>query len=502
MGEIDTRAVTSPPRRLAVAAIGGAFILAGLLGVLAVLERIGLPAGLMAPLMVGLALAAFAAAGLVSRTMLLADYDLAGRAMPVTANALATAAMLIGLVLIARDPVATGLGAAVGTLLAGLVVGPAVNASGAATLPAYLGRRYGGLARMLAALIVVASCFPALIAFVAMAMTALARTFSLTPEAAAATIAAVLVLASAFGGLRGIGMAQLAAGLALAAACVAVALSVMAGTSGNALAVPSFDDDRLLTALTAFVGTAALPPLALRLATGASPAEARQACLRAALMVAVPIFIAASAGGDAIAWRGSAVVASLVEAALLLALLAAAAAFAFAIGNTIAHDVHHALLSPRAAVSRRLIVARLLLIAVIAGGAAAATIVTWSPAGLALWALSIAGAGLLPLLVFGATKLRITVLPAAAGMAVGVAAALIELTSVRYDLIGGASDVGAGFWGAVAGSLAIVTVALCVSIDGIFRRGLPAPPAPAATPAQPAMPSAKQPSRRRARTDT
>lgn len=457
------------PRRLGVAAAAGAAVLVGFLGLLVILERIGLTASFMAPLMVGLALAAFAGAGLVARTMLVAQYDLIGGAMPVAANALALTAMTVGLVIIGRDPLAVGLGAAAGLAFAAWIVGRAMHASKALTLPEHLGKRHGRLVRTLAALIVVTSLFPALVAFIETASAMVARTYGVDPEHAVEIVVAGLILASVFGGMRGISMAQLAAGVTIAIASLTIGAFVAADPTGLAPPALAFGGERLIAALTAFAGVAAFPSVALRLAASPSRPEARRSGCWAAALLLVPVLIIAEAGLDAAdTWGGSAVLASLVEAAGVLAMLAGAAGFAFAIAATLTNDIYHALLSPEAAASRRLIVARLILVTVIAVAAAIVALIEVNAAQLVLWSLSLTGAGLLPLVVFGATKLTIRVFPAVAGIAAGLSTAVIEL-GVGVDFVAGESDAGAGFWGAVAGIIVIVVLMIGAAADRSMR---------------------------------
>ncbi|MGO4838565.1 cation acetate symporter, partial [Rhizobiaceae sp. 2RAB30] len=137
---------------------------------LAMLSAIGIPDRVIAPLLIGFTLVAFAVIGLANRTMLAGDYFIAGHNVPAVYNGMATAAGWIsaggflGLAgsfyLLGQDGLALLLGWAGGFVLAGVLLAPYLRRSDALTVPDFLAARYGsGSVRLVGVVVLLSCCF-------------------------------------------------------------------------------------------------------------------------------------------------------------------------------------------------------------------------------------------------------------------------------------------------------------------------------------------------------
>jgi cation/acetate symporter len=475
---VEARSAHDATRRLGFAWTCGILAFASFVALVAVLERIGLPVGLIQPLFVAAVIVISVVSGIAARTMLLVDYDRAGQAVPQAANALALAAVAAGRVLLTADRTANALAAAAGVAAASLVLGPALRSSNAATLAEWIGQRHGGLARAVAAIVVVLVCLPALVALAHAAELALGRLLGLSPVASAILFAAVTIMATILGGFGAISGAQMGQGTVLAAACLVAGLPSMLALAGIGHAGAMLDGvallppdgiDPILAIAAPLAAMMVLPPLLMRYGAALTAPEARHAGAWAAVMLAA--FAALLSTGQlspsAIRAMPSKVGASVVEAGLLAALFAAAAGFAFAIANALSSDLHRPLVGAMVSASRKLIVARLIYMVVAAAAAFAALAVPVDTGRLAAASLWLSLAGLAPVVLVGRFVPAIGAAAAASAMVAGSGAALVLGLGYRHPALPAISEAHAGPAGALIGLAALVAVA-CV--DWAIRR--------------------------------
>jgi Na+/proline symporter len=253
-------------------------------------------------------------------------------------------------------------------------------------------------------------------------------------------------------------------------------------------------------------GMMVMPPLLMRFGTALAPVQARRAGLWATLMLTLWAGLLATArlSPAAVERLPSRVGSSLVEAGLMAAIFAAAAGFAFAVANVLSNDLHRPLLAPNASASRKLVVARLLVIAVV-GAAAAATLTVPVDAGrFVSLSLSLACAGLAPVVL--ATRFIPGLGPAAAvvAMLAGSATALALGLGYRHPAVPALDEAAAGVAGAAMGLAALVAVGLPERISRHLRRKKAQPPlaAPVEDSVPPPKATGKRLSRRRAAAET
>ena len=471
-------------RRLGVVWTGGLIAFTAFLSLLAILERVGLPGSLIPPLVFGPLLIAFAAMGVAKRTMLFAEFDAAGRSVPLPANTVVIATIALGLAVAGDHQVVVGIGAAIGLFAAGIMVAPAMRMAGVSTIAELFGRRHGRLARLTAALVTLLACLPVVVALINAVSLDLARALAVSPAAAMRACVAVLLCASVFGGLRGLTAANLTAGAAVViAAGVAFILLVWGNPGGSYVRVSTVADseDALLLAAAAMLGTAALPPICQRFASAVSPQEARRAGRWAAVIVVLVAFVIPVVSFErATLTSNAAVGANLMAAAAIGAMLAAAVAFAFAMANSLSNDIQRPFLAPRSAASRQLILARLMVAAIILGASRLATEGGITAGNLVMWSLALAAAGLAPVLLLS-TIMRFGGVSAALGMAAGTAVAAMHLFGSAFDPIRGSPPAAAGLAGGVIGVIVLAASGLSAPLLADLRK--PRPATAAASPA-------------------
>jgi cation/acetate symporter len=137
---------------------------------LAILEQVGVPNRVIGYLFVFFTLAIYALIGVMSRTMQISEYYVAGRRVPAFYNGMATgadwmsAASFVGmagtLFLLGYDGLAWVLGWTGGYVLVSILVAPFLRKFGAYTVPDFMAYRFGGnVARGLAVLVLLACSF-------------------------------------------------------------------------------------------------------------------------------------------------------------------------------------------------------------------------------------------------------------------------------------------------------------------------------------------------------
>ena len=146
---------------------GGFF---GFVILLGILEQVGVPNYIIGYLFVFLTIAVYAVIGVLSRTMQVSEYYVAGRKVPAFYNGMATgadwmsAASFVGmagtLFLLGYDGLAFVLGWTGGYVLVAIFVAPYLRKFGAYTVPDFLSERFGGnFARFLGVIVLVCCSF-------------------------------------------------------------------------------------------------------------------------------------------------------------------------------------------------------------------------------------------------------------------------------------------------------------------------------------------------------
>lgn len=141
----------------------------------AILERAGVPNKILGYMFVGFTILVYAFIGIISRTVQVSEYYVAGRSVPAFYNGMATgadwmsAASFIGmagsLFLLGYDGLAFVLGWTGGYVLVAVLIAPFLRKFGAYTVPDFLSARYGGnLARFLGVIVLLACSFTYVVA--------------------------------------------------------------------------------------------------------------------------------------------------------------------------------------------------------------------------------------------------------------------------------------------------------------------------------------------------
>jgi cation/acetate symporter len=295
--------------------------------VVAMLAQYGLPDPVTAVLVVSVTVAGYAVIGIVARTLSLADFFVAGRAVPAGFNGMATGAAFItaaGFIGIAGAffaSQAAGLAVAVGWLggfiVLAVAVAPYYRKSGAVTLPDLLAVRFGNpLVRILGVVVLVVVSLPLLAASIAMASHVAAAALHIGPDLATGATCVIVLLCSLLGGMRavtlvagaqaivilfgtvapslvfslqqyGLPIPQLTYGNAIADAA-AIATAPVGFLSSSVFPVSSLDGFNLFAlALCIAAGVASLPHILARSSTTTGIAETRVSVAWALVVVAV-----------------------------------------------------------------------------------------------------------------------------------------------------------------------------------------------------------------------
>ncbi len=141
----------------------------------AILEKAGVPNKILGYMFVGFTILVYAFIGIISRTVQVSEYYVAGRSVPAFYNGMATgadwmsAASFIGmagsLFLLGYDGLAFVLGWTGGYVLVAVLIAPFLRKFGAYTVPDFLSARYGGnLARGLGVVVLLACSFTYVVA--------------------------------------------------------------------------------------------------------------------------------------------------------------------------------------------------------------------------------------------------------------------------------------------------------------------------------------------------
>ncbi|MEP9351282.1 sodium:solute symporter family protein [Xanthobacter sp. KR7-225] len=188
---------------------------------LAILEQMGVPNRIIGYLFVFFTLAVYALIGVMSRTMQVSEYYVAGRRVPAIYNGMATgadwmsAASFIGmagsLYLLGYDGLAFVLGWTGGYVLVAILVAPFLRKFGAYTVPDFMSARFGGnLARFLAIIVLLCCSFTYVVAQIYGTGIIASRFLGMSFEVAVYVGLAGILVCSMLGGMRAVTWTQVA----------------------------------------------------------------------------------------------------------------------------------------------------------------------------------------------------------------------------------------------------------------------------------------------------
>ena len=186
-----------------------------------VLERAGVPNHILGYLFVAFTIGVYAAIGIMSRTMQVDEYYVAGRKVPSFYNGMATAAdwmsaaSFIGmagtLYLLGYDGLAFILGWTGGYVLVATLIAPYLRKFGCYTVPDFLAFRFGGNAARIAGIVVLMSCsFTYVVAQIVGTGLIGARLLGMTFEVAVFVGLVGILVCSMLGGMRAVTWTQVA----------------------------------------------------------------------------------------------------------------------------------------------------------------------------------------------------------------------------------------------------------------------------------------------------
>ncbi|MGQ7790896.1 sodium:solute symporter family protein [Faunimonas sp. B44] len=197
---------------------GGFF---GFVVLLAILEQVGVPNRIIGYLFVFFTLAVYAGIGVLSRTMQVSEYYVAGRKVPAIYNGMATgadwmsAASFIGmagtLYALGYDGLAYVLGWTGGYVLVAVLVAPYLRKFGAYTVPDFLAARYGGnVARFIGIIVLLFCSFTYVVAQIYGTGIIASRFLGISFEVAVYVGLLGILLCSMLGGMRAVTWTQVA----------------------------------------------------------------------------------------------------------------------------------------------------------------------------------------------------------------------------------------------------------------------------------------------------
>jgi cation/acetate symporter len=186
-----------------------------------VLERAGVPNHILGYLFVAFTIGVYAAIGIMSRTMQVDEYYVAGRKVPSFYNGMATAAdwmsaaSFIGmagtLYLLGYDGLAFILGWTGGYVLVATLIAPYLRKFGCYTVPDFLAFRFGGNAARIAGIVVLMSCsFTYVVAQIVGTGLIGARLLGMSFEVAVFVGLVGILVCSMLGGMRAVTWTQVA----------------------------------------------------------------------------------------------------------------------------------------------------------------------------------------------------------------------------------------------------------------------------------------------------
>src|ERR671911_355628 len=188
---------------------------------LAILEQVGVPNRIIGYLFVFFTLAIYALIGVMSRTMQISEYYVAGRRVPAFYNGMATgadwmsAASFIGmagtLYALGYDGLGYVLGWTGGYVLVAILLAPYLRKFGIFTVPDFLGTRYeGNLPRLLGIIILFCASFTYIVAQIVGVGIVTSRFLQIPFGAAVFVGLAGILVCSMLGGMRAVTWTQVA----------------------------------------------------------------------------------------------------------------------------------------------------------------------------------------------------------------------------------------------------------------------------------------------------
>jgi cation/acetate symporter len=193
----------------------------GFVILLAILEQVGVPNRVLGYLFVFFTLAVYAVIGVMTRTMQVSEYYVAGRRVPAFYNGMATgadwmsAASFVGmagtLFLLGYDGIAWVLGWTGGYVLVAVLVAPFLRKFGAYTVPDFMSHRFGGnFARFLAVVVLFCCSFTYVTAQIFGTGIIASRFLGISFELAVFVGLVGILLCSMLGGMRAVTWTQIA----------------------------------------------------------------------------------------------------------------------------------------------------------------------------------------------------------------------------------------------------------------------------------------------------
>jgi cation/acetate symporter len=188
---------------------------------LAILEQVGVSNDIIGYLFVGFTLVIYAGIGVLSRTMQVSEYYVAGRRVPAVYNGMATGAdwmsgasflaMAGTLYALGYDGLAFVLGWTGGYVLVAVLIAPYLRKFGAYTVPDFLAARFGGnLARFLGIIVLLAASFTYVVAQIRGTGLIAERFLHIPYDYAVFIGLAGILLCSMLGGMRAVTWTQVA----------------------------------------------------------------------------------------------------------------------------------------------------------------------------------------------------------------------------------------------------------------------------------------------------
>jgi cation/acetate symporter len=300
---------------------------------MAILSALGVPNVVIGYFFVGFTIVIYAAIGVMSRTMQVGEYYVAGRRVPAVFNGMATGAdwmsgasfvgMAGTLYALGYDGLAFVLGWTGGYVLVAILVAPYLRKFGAYTVPDFLSARYGGnMARFLGVIVLLACSFTYVVAQIYATGIISARFIGLDFTVAVYVGLAGILVCSMLGGMRAVTWTQVAQYIVLIIAYLIPAIWMSTAKTG--IPLPQIMYGQALEAISALevaqgiavqhitpfvhggynaanyflliiclmVGTASLPHVLMRYFTTPSVREARNSVAWSLLFIFILYFTA------------------------------------------------------------------------------------------------------------------------------------------------------------------------------------------------------------------
>jgi cation/acetate symporter len=209
---------------------------------MAILERFGLGADVIGILFVAFTIAIYAFIGILSRTMAVEAYYVAGRSVPPVFNGMATAAdwmsgasfvaMAGGVFMAGHGYLAFVVGWTGGYILVATLMAPYLRKFGCYTVPDFIGTRYGGkFSRFCAVVVLVVASFTYVTAQITATGTIAARALLIPFEVGVWFGLAGILVCSMLGGMRAVTWTQVAQYIVLIIAYL-IPITWMSGVQG------------------------------------------------------------------------------------------------------------------------------------------------------------------------------------------------------------------------------------------------------------------------------